>query len=600
MDYIAERVIHYMSDADSAGDKNPHFAIAMYGEWGSGKTHYCETSLREALKRKKYKLIRISLFGVDSPNGIYGRLLSALCRMEGSKAKRMGKLAAETVANTFISTLHDHGIDLALDTETLVSLIPAEKTLIVLDDGERVNTDEDGKTPSWVIGIVNNMVENLHWHVMLIRNTPFDLEKGQTEKIVGEQLPYVPTTEELYDAMVAPRLKHQNNLDIDIRAASVSGIQASGILNARAAARIVDSLNVVLDTEAICDTAFAGSGRQQALTDVIQQMMLAASGNAPTDPDQEKSKSDRRQYGHDLLLSRTSSELKDIIGPISKGNVPEPRIVNHCLEFYLKTEYPTSPEDQAVKDLEDELESYPLMDDSDMAILAVQFRKAIERHAFGPQQIYRVWKGNKLLNKFGFDEAMPLQDAKRAMRQVIDSDPLGSYDSLHHEYLQWMDGSDMWIDDLNEPNEGQSIQDNDLDDLVDYAKHKVRESDETKATTRAIDAEAGSRLSKELLDIMNSPLPALGSIPPDQFVKIFIIGNAKSQIALHKLFSTELLQRFLVFDTQSLSSWLYSIEEGLTKQHALSRMGARRQKWLLDDIHEIQAKIETAKASADQ
>ena len=53
MDYIAERVIHYMSDADSAGDKNPHFAIAMYGEWGSGKTHYCETSLREALKRKK-------------------------------------------------------------------------------------------------------------------------------------------------------------------------------------------------------------------------------------------------------------------------------------------------------------------------------------------------------------------------------------------------------------------------------------------------------------------------------------------------------------------------------------------------------------------
>ncbi|MGN8821218.1 P-loop NTPase fold protein, partial [Atopobiaceae bacterium HCP3S3_A4] len=122
MDRIAERVIHYMSDIDSSDDKNPHFAIAMYGEWGSGKTHYCETSLREALKRKKYKLVRISLFGLDSPNGIYGRLLSALCRMEGSKAKRMGKLAAETVANTFITTLHDHGIDLALDTETLVSL----------------------------------------------------------------------------------------------------------------------------------------------------------------------------------------------------------------------------------------------------------------------------------------------------------------------------------------------------------------------------------------------------------------------------------------------------------------------------------------------
>ena len=587
MDHIAEHVIHYMFEKDSSGYTNPHFAIAMYGEWGSGKTHYCETDLRKALKDNGCELTRISLFDVTSPDGIYNRLLAALCQMEGNAKSHVRKLAAETLVGSIRNFLRVNGIDLALDTETLVSAISMKKRLIVLDDGERMNVDEDGKTPSWVIGTINNMVENLHWHVMLIRNTPFDLEKNQAEKIIGEQLHYVPTAEELYGAMIQPRLKCQGKLDFDSKAAMISGIQASGILNARAAARIVDSLNIVLGTKAICNTAFASSGRQQALTDVVQHMLLAASGNTPTDPEQEKSKSDRRQYGHNLLLSRTSSELKDIMEPISKGNVPETRVANHCLELYLKTEYPTSPEDQTVKDLENRLDGYPSMDDSDMAILAAQFRKAIERHAFGPQQIYRAWKGNKLLIRFGFDEAMPLQDAKRAMRLVIDSDPLGSYDSLYHEYLQWMDGSDMWIDHLAGPNEALSIQDNDLDDLVDYAKQKVRESDETKAAARAIDAKAGSRLSKELLDIMNNPLPALDSIPPDQFVHIFMIGNTKSQIALHELFSTELLQRFLVFDVQSLSTWLDAIEDGLTHQSALSRMGEMRQKWLLNDIHEI-------------
>ena len=581
MDRIAERVIHYMSDIDSSDDKNPHFAIAMYGEWGSGKTHYCETSLREALKRKKYKLVRISLFGLDSPNGIYGRLLSALCRMEGSKAKRMGKLAAETVANTFIATLHDHGIDLALDTETLVSLIPAEKTLIVLDDGERVDAQSEGQTPSWVIGTVNNMVENLHWHVMLIRNTPFDLEKGQTEKIIGEQQQYMPTAEELYDAMIQPHLEHQDDLDLDVNAAVIAGIQASGIRNARAAARIVDSLDIVLGTKAICNTAFASSGRQQALADVIQQMMLAASGNAPTEPIRDKDKIDHKQYWHDALLFQKFKELKDIVEPTAKGNVPESHAVDRCLELYLKTEYPASPEDQAIKNLEDALGNYPLMDDTEMANLASEFHKKIVLHAFGPQWIYQLWKNNKLILKLGFGKAMPLSDTKQAIRQIIDSNPTESYDVLYNQYSIWI---------------GQqgAEQDGDLDELLVYAKQKAQESYKAIAANRGIDAEAGSRLAKELTDIMNSPLPSLNSISSHQFVEIFLVGNAQSQIALHNFFRAELLHRFSLFDRQCLSSWLEAIETELSHRHLSSQMGKLRQEWLLNDIHDIKSNLAIA------
>lgn len=180
MDRIAKRVIHYMFEKDSSGRTNPHFAIAMYGEWGSGKTHYCETVLRKELKGTGCELTRISLFGVTSPDGIYNRLLAALCQMEGNAKSRVKKLAAETLVGSIRNFLRVNGIDLALDTETLVSAISMEKRLIVLDDGERMNADEDGKTPSWVIGTVNNMVENLHWHVMLIRNLNSQPECGRS------------------------------------------------------------------------------------------------------------------------------------------------------------------------------------------------------------------------------------------------------------------------------------------------------------------------------------------------------------------------------------------------------------------------------------
>lgn len=106
--------------------------------------------------------------------------------------------------------------------------------------------------------------------------------------------------------------------------------------------------------------------------------------------------------------------------------------------------------------------------------------------------------------------------------------------------------------------------------------------------------EAGSRLAKELTDIMNSPLPSLNSISSHQFVEIFLVGNAQSQIALHNFFRAELLHRFSLFDRQCLSSWLEAIETELSHRHLSSQMGKLRQEWLLNDIHDIKSNLAIA------
>lgn len=87
MEGITQQIVNYVTDNSSIA----RFAICLYGEWGSGRTHYCETSLKNTLKNNGLKILRISLFGVKSSEDIYTKLLSAVFRTEGTKAEQLGK-----------------------------------------------------------------------------------------------------------------------------------------------------------------------------------------------------------------------------------------------------------------------------------------------------------------------------------------------------------------------------------------------------------------------------------------------------------------------------------------------------------------------------
>lgn len=95
-DKTVEELITYVEDDDIAN----RFAIALYGEWGSGKTYFIENQLRPALKERGYKMVRISLFGVSNREEIYEKLLLvAYCHLEDSNAKRVGKVLAKETQN---------------------------------------------------------------------------------------------------------------------------------------------------------------------------------------------------------------------------------------------------------------------------------------------------------------------------------------------------------------------------------------------------------------------------------------------------------------------------------------------------------------------
>lgn len=172
---ITEAVKSYMQ-CDSIGLQ----ALVLHGEWGSGKTYYCENDLKAALKEIGVKTCRVSLFGVYDYDEICNRVLASRLHIYENAKDRVGtamnvfkKSAIEAGTSALNSKLADLGIQISVNSDLMLSLIDMTKVLVILDDCERSSFAHDDCS---FLGFVNNMVENHGWHVMLVRNQPLSFE----------------------------------------------------------------------------------------------------------------------------------------------------------------------------------------------------------------------------------------------------------------------------------------------------------------------------------------------------------------------------------------------------------------------------------------
>lgn len=65
-------------------------ALVLHGEWGSGKTYYCENDLKAALKDIGVKTCRVSLFGVSDYDEICNRVLASRLHIYENAKDRVG------------------------------------------------------------------------------------------------------------------------------------------------------------------------------------------------------------------------------------------------------------------------------------------------------------------------------------------------------------------------------------------------------------------------------------------------------------------------------------------------------------------------------
>ncbi|MBQ0114307.1 MAG: hypothetical protein KBT10_00290 [Bacteroidales bacterium] len=190
-------------------------ALMVSGEWGCGKTYYIEKVVMPVLLQEGWNPVKISLFGIESVNEIPLRIADNYKRPEsdegeGTEMKKKkswlsgwGKeKAGRAVAKgaQFVSSIS--WLDSFVDVKTLVGnnsgllykLIPTEKTVIILDDIERVIDTIDVHT---LLGAINGLVEQRGYKVVVIANNSYIQQKGEAklvfkEKVIEKTLVYEP------------------------------------------------------------------------------------------------------------------------------------------------------------------------------------------------------------------------------------------------------------------------------------------------------------------------------------------------------------------------------------------------------------------------
>ncbi|WP_318480335.1 P-loop NTPase fold protein [Photobacterium leiognathi] len=188
--HIVDNLHYYLSLS------SPEYAFLLCGEWGVGKTHFIDEYI-ENLSEEKFKLIKISLFGLKNISDINGCIFQKLHPVLGSKYARLAgnvikgalsmgvKLdinsdgASETTLNTKLEKLN---------ISEFFSDKKSKEIVLIFDDLERseISTVE-------VLGFINELVENSKLKVVLIANEKVliegsngDVYRDFKEKVIGK------------------------------------------------------------------------------------------------------------------------------------------------------------------------------------------------------------------------------------------------------------------------------------------------------------------------------------------------------------------------------------------------------------------------------
>lgn len=190
-------------------------ALMVSGEWGCGKTYHIEKVVMPALQQDGWNPVKVSLFGIESVNEMPLRIADNYKRPEnnevdGTKKEKkkswlssLGKeKAGKALAKGAQFASKISWLGNFVDVETLVNnnsgllykLIPTEKTVIILDDIERVIDIIDVHT---LLGAINELVEQRGYKVVVIANNSYLQQKSEAklvfkEKVIEKTLVYEP------------------------------------------------------------------------------------------------------------------------------------------------------------------------------------------------------------------------------------------------------------------------------------------------------------------------------------------------------------------------------------------------------------------------
>lgn len=569
-------------------------ALVLHGEWGSGKTYYCENDLKTALNKMDIKICRVSLFGVSNYEEALNRVIAS-CLPLSEKAvggicaaiSALVKNAIKAGSSMLNNKIEDLGIQFSLKPDLLLPLLDTKNALVIFDDCERSSFAHDDRT---FLGFVNNMVENHGWHVMLVRNKPLSFEvENSVEKAIMSQISFEPDLQTLYQGLVKPRLQFPEHIDFDIDDAIIDGIKGSAI-NVRALSRSIPTINYVLSTSVLVDKTVKSSGRAQALSNFISYAVRASAGNTPKKPDTSNKavnmidNSEFIEYENYLLISKA-------LAPLTEGGNVSPNAIEHSFKEYVIAENPESAADLEAQDIENQWFALPWLEDDQVKLLANQLELLLTEGRYSQGWFYKIIRIALNLIDLGFWDEAFREKLLESLRLAANRDPKCNADKLRQERAMANDFYGMNADQI-------------MDELISSVEKEESERALNRISLELsdVDGDTGNTLSELFKEAMQSGYSrTILNVPAEYVASSIYEGTAASQMSLHSFFNRDIKK---YSDGQSLTEaieWLRSIDDRLVKVGFKSHMGQLRTEWIRNDIKEAIEELDerTQRISAD-
>ncbi|MCG5014691.1 P-loop NTPase fold protein [Collinsella aerofaciens] len=571
-------------------------ALVLHGEWGSGKTYYCENDLKTALNKMDIKICRVSLFGVSNYEEALNRVIAS-CLPLSEKAvggicaaiSALVKNAIKAGSSMLNNKIEDLGIQFSLKPDLLLPLLDTKNALVIFDDCERSSFAHDDRT---FLGFVNNMVENHGWHVMLVRNKPLSFEdENSVEKAIMSQIMFEPDLQTLYQGLVKPRLQFPEHIDFDIDDAIIDGIKGSAI-NVRALSRSIPTINYVLSTSVLVDKTVKSSGRAQALSNFISYAVRAWAGNTPKKPDTSNKavnmidNSEFIEYENYLLISKA-------LAPLTEGGNVSPNAIEHSFKEYVIAENPESAADLEAQDIENQWFALPWLEDDQVKLLANQLELLLTEGRYSQGWFYKIIRIALNLIDLGFWDEAFREKLLESLRLAANRDPKCNADKLRQERAMANDFYGMNANQI-------------MDELISSVEKEESERALNRISLELsdVDGDTGNTLSELFKEAMQSGYSrTILNVPAEYVAASIYEGTAASQMSLHSFFNRDIKK---YSDGQSLTeaiNWLRSIDDRLVKVGFKSRMGQLRTECIRNDfkeaIEELDERAQHVSADSD-
>lgn len=603
-DRLIEEIEAYVNDTER------RYAIALEGDWGSGKTRFVEQALKPRLednyeKDKQVRVIRVSMFGVTGTEDLFGRLATALFHKdkdEGGGKRQHGvniiKGAAKGVTK-YVAEKAGITLTLPVSMRSVVGILLPKKCLLVLDDVERRSCASDDMA---LFGAVNDMVESMGAKVMLV-STPLSREncpEGRQfdseirEKLVWRVHRFEPSPSQLAQDMLGDI--QGTSLDVDTRAIVAQVAEDCKCRNARAMIRAKGVITELCSLKALDDEKLPLESREGTFRDAVRLALSTdrKSTPRPTNETGRQGETERQNGANhhedqlDNLISAINAErdrehrkdfpaIEDNLGPCSNASRDEIEAqFRECLEKW----YPREPAARTVKNVAGKLDfGCILLEDEEVDKLVGNLLSAMADPELPVSSFGDAIGALVTLDQLGFVTEAAEDGFTQCCREAIDRDvheAIGTLSTLESTFSRI--GSDR----------GTQI----AGKLLAYARSSLiaSVSDPSPSDRDFSGVVLAEKLSKLLTPTTISEILKMG---PDRVAETFLesdaIGQEEMRAFINRFAACPYLDHL---DRPTLIRWTRRIEARVEEAEIDSRMGGWRRKYFLNSLRDMLGVLE--------